>query len=147
MSFISLPEDKVAKVVESGSDKATFEVKKVLSKSDVNYAFEVVIEATRNMPRSEAAAATDGIAPETQRLNLDMVMGLPSAQLAILKRAIVGWDLNYPKGHPDHPGPIPLTEENIEMLASPVVDELCDLIRGLNKVKTAEELENLGQRP
>src|SRR3972149_1137659 len=134
MGFISLPEDKVNKVIESDGKQATFEIKRVLSKGDVNHAFEIVIESTRNMPRSEAVTRDDS--QEPQKLNLDMVLGLPSGQLAILKRAIVGWDLIFPKGHPDHPGPIPLTEESIELLSSPVVDELCDFIRELNRVKT-----------
>ena len=144
MGFISLPEDQVSKVIEAEGNRATFQVKRVLSKGDVNHAFEVVIESTRNMPRSETVTRDDS--QEPQKLNLDMVLGLPAGQLAILKRAIVGWDLTFPKGHPDHPGPIPLTEENVELLASPVVDELCDFIRELNRVKTAEEAINLDLR-
>ncbi len=143
MGFISLREDTVDKTIEDSEEgSATFQIKKVLSKGDVNHAFEIVMEATRNMPRREDLPRTPD-AGDPQQLTLDMVLGLPSGQLAILNRAVVSWDLTFPKGHPDHPGPIPLNEEMIDQLASPVVDELCDFIKELNHVKTDEEAGNL----
>lgn len=144
MGFISLREDTVDKVItDSEEGSATFQIKRVLSKSDVNYAFEAVIEATRNMPRRDDTPASTDTDEDPKQLTLDMVLGLPAGQLAILNRAVVSWDLTYPDGHPDHPGPVPLTEDTIDILSSPVVDELCDFIKELNHVKTAEEVENL----
>src|SRR3972149_1556913 len=145
MSFVSLPEDAVEKtLVDEAGQSAVFHIKSVLSKGDVNHAFQVVMESTRDMARSDRPieVSSDN---QPQQLNLDMVLGLPVGQLAILKRAIVGWDLKYPKGHPDYPTPIEVSEENIERLANPVVDELCDFIRELNRVKTREETKNLGK--
>lgn len=144
MGFISLAEDVIdEKIVDEEGNSATFRIKRVLSKGDINYALETTMDATRDMGRSDRPlpAIEEGKIP--QQLGIEMVLGLPVGQLAILKRAIVGWDLKYPKGHPDSPAPIELSEENIELLASSVVDQLCDVIKELNHVKTKEELVNL----
>lgn len=146
MSFLSSPEDTVkVKLSDQEGNTATFDLKKILSKQDVNAAFEVVVESTRGMTRDRPTPelAADEKAPQ---LNLDMVLTLPVGQLAILKLALVKWDLEYPEGHPDYPAPIPLNEEAIESLAVPVVDQLCDRIKELNHVKTSEELANLESR-
>lgn len=146
MGFISLREDTIDRVIEdSEAGSATFQIKRVLSKGDVNYAFEAVMEATKNMPRREDTAPATGTDEDPKQLTLDMVLGLPAGQLAILNRAVVSWDLIYPKDHPDHPGPVPLTEETVDQLSSVVVDNLCDFIKELNHVKTPEEAGNLGK--
>ncbi len=145
MSFISLPEDKVSVIVEDGEgNKATFALKKVLSKDDINYGFLKVLESTRDMPRRDETITVQQAIEAPQALSLDIVLGLPDGQLAVLERALVSWDLVYPKGHPDYPQPIPLDREMIMRLASDVVDELCRQVRLLNHVMTREETQNLG---
>lgn len=144
MSFVSLPEDKVSKqIADQEGNTATFDFKRILSKKDVNTAFEVMVEATRDMTRPDRTPLELPEGVKAPQLNLDMVLSLPVGQLAILKLALVGWDLEYPKGHPDYPAPIPLNEENIELLGSPIVDQLCDFVKELNHVRTAEEIANL----
>ncbi|KKL73493.1 hypothetical protein LCGC14_2074330 [marine sediment metagenome] len=146
MSFISSPDDTVkVKLSDQEGNTATFDLKKILSKQDVNTAFEVIVESTREMARDRPTPdlAEGEKAPQ---LNLDMVLTLPMGQLAILKIALVKWDLEYPEGHPDYPAPIPLNEKAVESLAVPIVDQLCDHIKELNHVKTAEELANLESR-
>ncbi len=146
MSFVSLLEDTVeVKIADQEGNTALFEVKRILAKKDVNTAFEAVVEATRDMARDRPTPdLVEG--EKAPQLNLDMVLTLPVGQLAILKLALVKWDLEYPEGHPDYPAPIPLNEETIDLLAGPIVDQLCDCIKELNHVKTAEELANLESR-
>ncbi len=146
MSFVSLLEDTVeVKIADQEGNTALFEVKRILAKKDVNTAFEAVVEATRDIARDRPTPdlAEGEKAPQ---LNLDMVLTLPVGQLAILKIALVKWNLEYPKGHPDYPTSIPLNEETIDLLAGPIVDELCEAIKSLNHVKTVEELANLEGR-
>jgi len=143
MGFLSLPEDTVdVEVKDSDGTVATFTLKKALSKSDVNYAFMRVLEATKNFPRRDEETTT--ASPEAQPLSLDVVMGMPDGQLAILQRSIVGWDLEYPKGHPDSPQPVPLEPEMIDALTSEVVDQLCAKVKELNRTRSVEENRNLG---
>lgn len=147
MSFVSLPEDSVSKkLADQEGNTAIFGLKRILSKQDVNTAFEVMVEATRDMARPDRTPVEVPEGAEAPQLTLDMVLSLPVGQLAVLKLALVEWDLTYPKGHPDHPAPIPLNEENIALLASPTVDELCDFVKELNHVKTKEEIANLETR-
>ena len=144
MSFLSLVEDTVSKkVADQEGNTATFTLKRILSKKDVNSGFEAMVEATRDIRSDDRTPVELPEGTEAPQLNLDMVLSLPVGQLAILKLALVGWDLSYPKGHPDHPAPVPLDEENIELLASPIVDELCNFVKDLNHVKTKEEVANL----
>ena len=140
MGFLSLPGDTVPVTLVDDGVTATFQIKRALSKSDINFAFMRVVEATAKMPRRDDVVVSDE--KQTQGVTLDVVMGMPDGQLAVLERAISSWDLTYPKGHPDHPGPVPL-EGNVEFLTSATVDALCDEVRRLNKVRGADEAKDL----
>lgn len=140
MGFLSLPEDTVPITLTDEDVTATFQIKRALSKSDINYAFMKVVEATASMPRRDDVQVSED--KPTQGVTLDVVMGMPDGQIAVLERAVMSWDLKYPKGHPDHPAPVPL-EGSIAMLTSATVDALCNEIKRLNKVRGADETKDL----
>ena len=141
MSFLSLMDDTVdVKIEDLEEGSGVFTLKRALSKDDLNYAFMKVMDVTKDFPRRGDEAAPTG---EVQKLTLDVVMGLPDGQLAILEKAIVRWDLTYPESHPDHPQPVPLDPEMIRSLTSAVVDQLSDKVRELNRARSNTEQQNL----
>lgn len=143
--FLSLNESTVSKTIRMGDSTATFHVKEVLSKRDMNTAFQAVMEAAAEMPRRdlEQAAAIVADPSEAPRVTVDLIVSLPAGQLSILKLSIVDWDLTYPDNHPEAGNKVPVSDETIEQLSAPVVDELCDFIKQQNHIWTASEEENL----
>jgi hypothetical protein len=148
VSFISLKDDKVpVTVTNNKGETATFWLKKIFSKKDVNDAFVEMLHEVQKYPSPKVEKDKDKEEEEDKAepvpITLDMILKSPDGQLCIMRRAVVGWDLIYPVGHPDHPTPIEINTENIDALTEDTVKQLCDKVKELNNGLSEEDVENL----
>lgn len=149
MGFRSRDEKVQVTLTDDQGNKGNFWLKKYFSKRDLNNAFsEVLLETQKlraSLPKKEAEEVEEkeeeGAAKKASPITLAVVLDMSEGEVAILKRALVAWDLVDDNGQA-----LEISDREIEGLTIDTHDKLITEIKRINNMLDLEEQENLDSK-